>query len=66
MSVFTRIALRYAAAALVTKGVLAPETSHVLISDPDILQVAEVAVGAGLAVASEGWYILARRFGWSK
>lgn len=63
-SVIARIALRYISGALVIKGLL-PEGTD-LTADPDLLNVAEVGLGVAIGAATEGWYWLARKFGWSK
>lgn len=65
-AVITRILLRYAAGALVAHGLLASDVGNQLAMDPDVLAALEVGVGAILMAISEGWYYLARRFGWSK
>jgi hypothetical protein len=61
-SVLARIGLRYAAAALITRGLLSPDDGATIMNDPDV----QLVVGAGLGVLSEGWYWLAHRFGWAK
>lgn len=65
-SVFIRIFLRYLAAALITKGLLSPDIGGAINSDPDIAMAIEVAIGAAIGLASEGWYYLAHRFGWRR
>jgi hypothetical protein len=64
-SVAIRIALRYIAAFLVAKGVLSPDITE-FSSDPDLIAGVQVALGAVLGLAAEGWYYLAHRFGWAK
>lgn len=64
MGVLTRILLRYIAMLLVAKGFFSPELGDLFASDPDILMAAQVASGAVVAAAVEGWYYLAKRFGW--
>jgi len=59
-SLFARIALRYLAGALIAKGFLDHETGQSIIADPDI----QMAIGAGIAAVTEGWYYLARKWGW--
>lgn len=61
-SVLIRIGLRYGAAYLVARGLLSPEDGATLATDPDV----QMLVGAAMGAAAEGWYYLARRFGWSK
>lgn len=64
--VIIRILLRYASGALVAKGLLSAEDGASFATDPDIAQVLEVAAGMAIGAATEGWYYLARKFGWSK
>lgn len=64
--VIIRILLRYASGALVAKGLLSAEDGASFATDPDIVQVLEVAAGMAIGAATEGWYYLARKFGWSK
>ncbi|WP_313618386.1 hypothetical protein [Agrobacterium sp.] len=64
--VFTRIFLRYLAAILVTKGLIAPDMGHILSSDPDLATALHLLAGTLAALAAEGWYYLAHRFGWAK
>jgi hypothetical protein len=61
-SVIIRIGLRYGAAFLVARGLLSPDDGATLATDPDVQLVAGMAAGA----VAEGWYFLARKFGWSK
>ena len=60
--VLARIFLRYAAGALIAKGMLDSGTGDTIINDPDI----QILVGAALGAVSEGWYYIARKFGWAK
>lgn len=64
--VLVRILLRYLAAILVTKGLIAPDLGEMISRDPDIAMAAQVASGALIAAIAEGWYYLAHRFGWAK
>jgi hypothetical protein len=64
--VFTRIFLRYVAAILVTKGLIAPDMGHILSNDPDLATGLHLAFGMVAALVAEGWYYLAHRFGWAK
>lgn len=63
-AVIARIALRYLAGFLVAKGLLAPDVGGGLATDPDVLNVVSTVAGLAIAAASEGWYFLAKRFGW--
>lgn len=60
-SVIARIALRYAAAALVTAGYLDADLGQQIGADPDVLILVGLAVGAGVEMA----YAAARRLGWA-
>lgn len=61
---FARILLRYLAGALVAKGLLATDMGTTLASDPDILSMVELGLGALVGLATEGYYVLAKRWGW--
>lgn len=65
-AVIARIALRYAAGALVARGILGMQDASFLTTDPDIAAASEIAIGAALAGLSESWYFFAHRFGWAK
>lgn len=65
-AVLVRIGLRYAAGALITKGLVAPDVGMQIAGDPDLQQVFQVGLGLVAAAASEGFYFLARKFGWAK
>lgn len=64
--VIIRILLRYAAATLVARGLLTPDDGSVFAADPDLAMMIETGLGFAMGAAAEGWYYLARRFGWSK
>jgi len=64
--VILRILLRYIAAALVTRGLIAPDMGDMISNDPDIAMAIQVAAGGIVAAAAEGWYFLAHRFGWAR
>ncbi len=58
-----RIGLRYLGGFLVAKGFhVNPES----FTDPDLVQIVCFASGGMCAVASEGWWALARRRGWGR
>lgn len=65
-AVVARIVLRYAAGALVIKGLLPEETGTQIASDADILSIVETGLGLGIGAVTEAWYFLARKFGWAK
>lgn len=64
MGVMIRILLRYAAAALVAKGALSPGLGDMIAVDPDISAFVEILAGLAAAAAAEGYYAVAKRFGW--
>lgn len=61
VAVVARIALRYAAAALVTAGLLDVDLGSQLGADPDIL----ILVGGGIGLVVEMAYAAAKRLGWA-
>lgn len=65
-TVFIRIALRYLAALLIARGVLSPDMGDIITSDPEIAMALQLGGGALVGIVAEGWYYLARRFGWSR
>lgn len=63
--VLARILLRYIAAALVAKGFLSDDLGASISGDTDMLSAVSLGLGAVIGAATEGWYWLAKRFGWS-
>ena len=57
-AVFTRIVLRYLAAALVARGFLGADDASAIAADPDIAMAIEVGLGAAIAAVAEGWHWL--------
>lgn len=57
----TRVLLRYVGAALITKAGLSLD-----VTDPDIQEVVVFVVGVACSVLSEGWWVLARKYGWHR
>jgi len=64
--VIIRILLRYGSGFLAAKGLLAPEVGVELAEDPDINMLLQVLSGIVAGAAAEGFYYLARKFGWAK
>jgi hypothetical protein len=64
-AVVSRIILRYVAAALVAYGVLTSDLGEMLGGDEDAAAAVEIALGAVLGMVTEGWYYIAKRYGWS-
>ena len=65
-SIVARILLRYVSGVLIAKGLLDSDLGTQLVTDPDVIQYVQLALGAGAAIAAEWWYWLARRLGWSR
>jgi uncharacterized membrane-anchored protein len=61
-----RIIARYAAGALMTKGVIDASTAAMLGTDAEVIGIVQTVLGAAVGGITEGFYYLARRFGWSK
>lgn len=59
--VIARIALRYAAGALVAAGYISAETGQQIVADPELLML----VGAALGFGVEMVYAVAKKLGWS-
>lgn len=66
IAVIIRIALRYGAGILVARGLLGAGDAAALSGDPDIQMALETGVGLALSAVTEAWYVLARKFHWSK
>ncbi|MFD1199978.1 hypothetical protein ACFQ3K_16940 [Brucella gallinifaecis] len=59
-----RVLLRYGVGCLAGLGLMHPQFAHYLINDPELqLALQGLLSGAGVA-AIEGWYALAKRYGW--
>jgi hypothetical protein len=57
-----RVLLRYVGGALISAGIaISPAT----LTDPDLIQIMCFLIGAVCSAASEGWYIIAKKNGWS-
>jgi len=65
MAPFIRIGLRYLGGYLVARGFLA-QSDVGLFNDPDLVAAISYGGAALCALAGEGWYWAAKRFGWSK
>lgn len=60
MGPFVRILLRYGVGAVVGYQI-----ADQLSNDPDVVTVSTVAATALVGAVTEGFYFLARRFGWN-
>jgi len=57
-----RVLLRYIGGALISAGIaISPST----LADPDLVQILCFLIGGLATAVSEGWYIVARKRGWS-
>ena len=66
MGPIVRILLRYATAPLLYYGLINSNEASDLIADPQIAQWVSLAAGAVAPMVAEGWYALAKRWGWEK
>lgn len=64
MAPIIRIVLRYGAGFLVARGLLGESDGNMLAADPEVAAAIETGVGLAIGAVSEGWYWLAKRFGW--
>jgi hypothetical protein len=65
MGPFIRIGLRYLGGYLAARGFLA-QTDTGIFDDPDLVAAISYGGAALCALASEGWYALAKKWGWAK
>ena len=65
MAPIVRILLRYLAGFLIKKGILGANDQGML-NDPELVQSICCALAALCAAISEGWWLLARKYGWAK
>lgn len=65
IGVISRILLRYGIGALVGAGLMSSDIGAALSGDPDVQIVVTTVFSIAAGAAVEGWYVLARRFGWS-
>lgn len=66
MGAIIRIGLRYATFPLLYFGVITEHEASDLIADPEIAQWISLGLGIIAPIVSETWYLMARKFGWSK
>jgi hypothetical protein len=65
MAPFIRIGLRYLSGYLVARGFLAQSDAG-LFNDPESIAAISYGGAALCAAFGEGWYALAKHFGWTK
>lgn len=61
MTAIVRIGLRYLGVFLATKGFIGAQE---LTGDAEFIALVETAIGSAIAIGTEVWYALAKRFGW--
>jgi hypothetical protein len=62
LSPLIRILLRYVAGYLVFRQMLPPELADLIANDPQLAAM----IGGGIVFCVEGFYVLARKFGWKR
>jgi hypothetical protein len=60
-----RIILRYGVGFLMGYGVVSSDIGSMLSEDEQLAGLIEIALGAVLGMVTEGWYYIAKRYGWS-
>lgn len=66
MGPIVRIVLRYATFPLLYFGLINENEASDVITDPQIAQWVSLLAGMAAPFLTEGWYYLAKRYGWSK
>lgn len=66
MAPFIRIGLRYATFPLLYYGLITEEEAALIITDPQLTQWISLGLGSAAPFIAEGWYYVARKFGWAK
>lgn len=64
MAPIIRIFLRYATFPLIYYGLINENEAMDLIHDPEIAQWVSLCLGIVAPIISEGWFIMAKKFGW--
>lgn len=60
----TRVLLRYGVGVLMAHGYLSGSLGHMVSNDPDVAMLAEMLVGGAISLFVEGYYVLAKKYGW--
>lgn len=66
MAPIIRILLRYLTMPLLYFGLITENEASHIIAEPEIVQWVSLGLGMIAPVISEGWWWLARRFGWNR
>jgi hypothetical protein len=59
----SRVGLRYLVGFLAARGY---SVDPAVATDPEVQQLALFCIAGGLALISEGWWYLARKYGWGQ
>ena len=59
-----RVLVRYVSGALVMKGLLDAGVGKQIASDPDLVALVQTGLGLLMSAVTEGFYWLAKRYGW--
>lgn len=65
MGPIIRIFLRYATFPLLYYGLISESEASDIIADPEVIQWVSLGLGVAAPFISEGWYWVARKFGWT-
>jgi hypothetical protein len=60
-----RLILRYIAGMLIAKGLLSDADGDWINSDPDLMELVTAGIGIAIAGATEWFYVLAKKYGWT-
>lgn len=60
-----RLLMRYGIGFLIAVGFLSPDFGGAIQADRDVLQVVEISIGLLGPFVIEGFYYLAKKFGWA-
>lgn len=66
MAPIIRILLRYLTFPLLALGWILPHEQQDIIADPELVGYISFGLGILSPLVAEGWYALAKKFGWKK
>lgn len=61
----TRIVLRYLAMYVALRGFLPEDVAKAISEDPQFIELVNMGIGLAIAAINEGWYALAKKYGWN-
>lgn len=64
MEVFIRLLMRYIAGSLLAKGLIDAAMAHQLATDQEVIAALQIIIAFAFGAVAEGWYYLAKKFGW--